>query len=317
MINGKKVILIFGGGINQLELIKAANDLNIISVVLDPASNPPGNDIADFYYQVAGNDYETTKHLVIKHEVDGIVTGQMEKPLRLMAKLAKEFGFLFNSPNITDCSLNKWLMKAAFQKNKVRCAAGVLFKKEESIVPESLENLEYPLIIKPLDAFSSQGVLKIKNFIDLKNNEKASRSFSKCSSLIVEEFLKGREFSVESLTFKGKTDIIQITEKFITPYPFTVEIGHLQPARLTISERDAIVIEVNKAINAIGINNCASHAEIILTEKGPYLVEIGARLGGDFISSHLTLASTGISMDRQAILIALGLKPDYVKQFNH
>ena len=309
--------MIFGAGINQLELIKAAKELDITSVVIDPSLNPPGQDIADFYYQVGGNDYETTKQIVIKHKVDGITTGQMEKPLRMMAALAEEFGFIFNTPEIVECSLNKWLMKETFQKHNIKCANGILFKKEDILDVKSLENLKYPLIVKPVDAFSSQGVVKINTFNELIDNEKISRSYSKNSCIIIEEFLEGREFSVESLTFKGETEIIQITEKFITPYPQTVEMAHLQPARISKVEWNAIAIEVKKAIKAVDINNCASHTEVMLTVTGPYLIEIGARLGGDFISSHLTYASTGISMDRAAIQIALGIQPDYIKGHIH
>ena len=309
--------MIFGAGINQVELIKAAKELDVISCVIDPSPNPPGKEIADFFYQVKGNDYETTKQLIIKHKIDGIITGQMEKPLRLMAILAKEFDFIFNSPKIIECSLNKWLMKEAFNKHNIKCANGILLEKEDVLDEKSLKNLKYPLIIKPVDAFSSQGVLKINTFSELIKNEKISRSYSKNSCIIIEEFLKGHEFSVESLTFRGKTEIIQITEKFITAYPQTVEVAHLQPARISKVEWDSIEIEVKKAIKAINIDNCASHTEVMITDSGTYLIEIGARLGGDFISSYLTKASTGISMDKAAIQIALGIKPEYLRKYNY
>ena len=55
----------------------------------------------------------------------------------------------------------------------------------------------------------------------------------------------------------------------------------------------------------------------MLTSNGPFMIEIGARLGGDFISSYLTKASTGVSMDKAAIQIALGMKPNLKKVYNH
>jgi len=75
-----KSILIFGAGLNQLTLIKAAKDLGVTSVVLDPSADAPGKKLADYFYCVNGKDYDRTKEIAIKHKVDGIVTTQMEKP---------------------------------------------------------------------------------------------------------------------------------------------------------------------------------------------------------------------------------------------
>lgn len=312
-----ETIMIFGGGINQLTLIEAANELQVTSVVIDPNPDAPGKNISNYFYCIAGNDYETTKEIAINHKVSGIVTSQMEKPLRLMAKLAQEFDFIFLSPEVVEKSIDKYLMKQAFIKNDVPCAKGILFKKEEKINTDKLKILSYPLIIKPKDATSSQGVFKINHFEEIERFIDVSRSFSKNREIILEEFLNGLELSVEAITFKGKTTIVQYTEKFITPFPETVEIGHLQPASLSEKDKKEIGRVVKKAINAIGIDNSASHTEVKLTKNGPKVVEIGARLGGDFIASYLVLHSCGINMDKAAIQIALGIEPDLQPKMNN
>lgn len=311
-----KSILIFGAGINQLELIREAKKLGIIAVVIDPAADPPGKAEADYYYQVDGKDYETTKAIALKHNVDGIVTGQMEKPMRLMAKLASELGYIFHSPEVVERSLNKWLMKQAFLKNSVPCAKALLFSKDDEISAESLTGFTFPLIIKPKDAFSSRGVYKLDSYSELIAHLDESRSFASDGDILIEEFLQGKEFSVESITYKGSTTIIQFTEKFITPFPNTVEIGHLQPAPLSEVEKEEVSKVVIAAIEAIGIDNSASHAEVMVTAKGVKMIEIGARLGGDFISSYLTRSSTGISMDKAAVQVALNMEPDLERKAN-
>ena len=308
--------MIFGAGINQLELIKEAKNLGVTSIVIDPSANPLGKELADFYYQIDGFDYRKTKEIALKHQVDGIVTGQMEKPLRLMAKLAQELKLIFHSPEVIENSLNKGLMKRVFIKSDIKCAKGKVYKSSDTITRESLSEFQFPLIIKPSDAFSSRGVLKVNSFKEIYLYERETRSYSTTDSIIVEEFLEGKEFSLESITFKGKTHVIQVTEKFITPYPQAVEMAHLQPARLSETERSEIKNIVKKAIQSLNIDNSASHAEVMMTSNGPYMIEIGARLGGDFISSYLTKASTGISMDKAAIKVALGLRPSFKKKYN-
>jgi biotin carboxylase len=282
----KRSILIFGAGINQLTLIKAAKKHGITSVVIDPNPEALGRSLADCFYCVAGNDYEGTKKIALKHKVNGIVTSQIEKPLRLMAQLSSELGFIFHEPDVVERSLDKWLMKKGFFSYGVPCAKGKLFKKEEKIIRAKLNHLTYPLIIKPKDATSSQGVFKINHFKEIGKHIGISRSF-----------------------------FVQFTEKFITSFPRTVEIGHLQPASLNSNQKSQIDVVVKEAIKAIGIDNSASHTEIKLTPDGPKTIEIGARLGGDFIASYLTLASTGVNMDKAAIQVALGEKPDLENRY--
>ena len=114
-----KSIMIFGAGLNQLELIREARNLGLTTIVIDPQEDPPGKSEADFFYWVDGTDYETTRTIALKHKVSGIVTGQMEKPLRLMARLAQELGFIFNSPEVTERCLDKWLMKGNFPGKRI------------------------------------------------------------------------------------------------------------------------------------------------------------------------------------------------------
>lgn len=321
----KKTILIFGAGLNQYLLVKAARDLGVTSVVLDPNPDAPGKVLADHFYVVAGNDYETTKRIALKHKVNGLATTQMEKPLRLMAKLAEEIGLPFHSPEAVERSLDKWLMKQAFLKYNVPCARGKLFHNNKEIRENDLRDFHYPLVLKPKDGTSSQGVFRIEKFEEIHKYIDITRRFSHNGEVIIEEFLEGPEYSIETITYKGQTTIVQYTEKFITPFPHTVEMGHLQPANLTPEEKEKIAKVVKDAIAAIGIDNSAAHTEIKLTPNGPKVVEIGARGGGDFISSYLTLASTGVSMDEAIIKVALGEEPDlqhktrmysYIKYFS-
>ncbi|MBN2167001.1 MAG: ATP-grasp domain-containing protein [Marinilabiliaceae bacterium] len=311
-----KTILIFGAGLNQYNLIQAAKNLGISSIVLDPNPVAPGKNIADYFYHVAGADYEMTKQIALKHHVNGLATTQMEKPLRLMAQLAQELNLLFHSKEVVERSLDKWLMKQAFAHNGVPCAKGYLLKNQNEVDKSICDKVGYPLIMKPKDATSSQGVFKVDCYEQVIKNREKTSYYSQNGEIILEEYLPGNEYSVESITYHGNTTIIQHTEKFITPFPYTVEMGHLQPAHLNIHQKNQIDRVVKAAINAIGIDNSASHAEIKLTPDGPKMVEIGARGGGDFISSNLTLASTGVNMDEAIINVALDEKPQVYQRLN-
>src|SRR5699024_4799470 len=95
-----------------------------------------------------------------------------------------------------------------------------------------------------------------------------------------------------------------ITDKITTGAPYFVEMGHLQPSELG----DKRISEIaKKAVYAMGIDRGPVHVEIMLTPSGPKLIEIGARLGGDYITSHLVSLSTGVDMVKATILDSCGM----------
>ena len=97
---------------------------------------------------------------------------------------------------------------------------------------------------------------------------------------------------------------------------FFVEDTHIEPARITQEEWTCIETEVKKAIKAIGINNCPTHTEIKLNDKGAFIIEIACRLGGDYITSDLVPLSTGVDMLENLIKVALDENIDVERKFN-
>jgi biotin carboxylase len=92
-------------------------------------------------------------------------------------------------------------------------------------------------------------------------------------------------------------------------------MGHSQQSKLTQKNINEITDLAVRAVKAIGINCGAAHVEIMLTDNGPKMIEIGARMGGDCITTHLVPLSTGIDMLKATIDIALGKKPDIEPEF--
>ncbi len=110
--------------------------------------------------------------------------------------------------------------------------------------------------------------------------------------------------------------MLAVTDKLTTGYPYFVEMGHSQPSMLP-SETVEKIKEISiRAVQAVGINNSPSHVELIVTDEGPKMVELGARLGGDCITSHLVPLSTGIDMVKASIELALGQTPYIEKRLS-
>lgn len=179
----------------------------------------------------------------------------------------------------------------------------------------AVEALRGECIVKPADNAGSRGVVLLDGKKDQSEEEllhtyEYSKSNSRNGTVMVEEFMTGAEVSVEAMTVNGETTIITITDKFITPPPYFVEIAHSEPCRLPEEIQQQIRDVALQAVKAIGLQNGPSHTEIKVTPQGPKIVELAARLGGDFITSKLVPLSTGVDMVAASVLLATGAEVD-------
>jgi len=302
-------ILIFGASFLQERIIKVASIKGFFTVVIDPDKYAPARNNADIFEVVDGKDYEKTLYLAKKYSVKGLVTAATDKPLLMMAKIAKKLDLPFPEYESVINTTRKDKLKKVLKKNGIPCADGVLINKNDDI-NTLLWEMKFPLIVKPVDNSGSRGVTLNFSIEDVKCSIRYAMQFSQAKKVLIEKYIEGPEFSVESITFNNKTKIIQITDKITTDFPYKVEIGHIQPTYLEknkIKEIHNIVIET---IRALSLDNCACHTELKLTPKGPVIIENGARLGGDFITSVLVPISTGVDIETAVIDIATRNIPD-------
>jgi len=293
-------LLIFGGGDLQVSIICNAKELGYYVIVIDPNGDAIGKSIADRFIKVAGNDFEKTLEIVKEYKVKGIVTAATDKPLLMMARIAEAMNFNFPSYRSIEDSINKALFKNVLISNGFACAKGDTFTRENLPVPD---NVDYPVIIKPTNSSGSRGVVLCETPEDFFRSVDEAFLESK-DEILIEEYLEGDEVSVEALVYNKKVRIIQITDKVITKPPYNVEIGQIQPSIYREKYLERIQDYLQKLIEVLELDNCAIHPEFIITKRGLFLIEMGPRLGGDFITSHLVPLSTGINMEKALIQIA-------------
>jgi biotin carboxylase len=303
-------ILIFGVSDLQKSLIERCKAKGLFTVGIDPDPNAKYKDLVDAFEVVNGQDYDGTLHVIEKYKISAIITAATDKTLVMMARVAETMSFPFFSIETAEHATDKYLMKQRFQQYNVPCANGFILNHIDEL---SAKSFEYPVIVKPRDNSGSRGVIYCNNDDELKNAVKEALQFTKKSNVLVEEFIDGKEYSVEGIHYKDDTYIIQVTEKITSSLPYNVEMGHIQPADLEDLEKDEIKELVSKAAKALRFENCASHTELKISAKGIKIIETSPRLGGDFISSTLTPLSTGINMEDLLIDISLGstLLPDF------
>ena len=299
----KKSVLVFGVGELQISIITRAKAMGLFVVGIDPFEDAVAKDYCDAFEVVGGQDFEGTVAVAKKYNVSAIVTAATDKPLVMMARLAKELKLPFYSKETAEWSTDKYKMKARFIEGGVPCAQGRLIHNADEA-----KDLYFPVICKPRDNSGSRGVKLCRDLQELQECIDEALQYSKLDTVLVEEFIEGREFSIEGLHYDGKSEVIQFTEKKTTEFPYNVELGHKQPANLTDEQRDAIREIVSKIGAALKFENCPSHTELKVNDRGIFVIETSPRLGGDYITSTLTPLSTGINLEDQLLHIALGEK---------
>ena len=296
-----KSILVFGCGELQKSIIGRAHKKGLFVVGIDPCADAFCKDDVDAFEVVGGQDFEGTCAVVEKYDIDAIVTAATDKPLVMMARIADKYDFPFFSVDTARWSTDKFLMKERFESGGIPHARGRLLSKLEDA-----DGLTFPVIVKPRDNSGSRGVRLCHNQEELRESFAEALDYSHLDSVLVEEFIEGPEYSIESLHHDGISEVIQFTEKKTTELPYNVELGHKQPANLTDCQKDEIRGLIARIGECLRFENCPSHTELRINGRGIFIIETSPRLGGDYITSTLVPLSTGINMEDILLSIALG-----------
>ena len=258
----------------------------------------------DKFYPISFADKNAVLEVCRHENIDGITSFSLESALPTLIYVANNLGLVTNSFECAKRLENKYTMRECFTANAISNPAYIIAKTESELFNV---NISFPCIVKPVDSGGSQGVTKVNNNEELENAFNRAIEYSRSGSVIIEQFIEGREFSVEYISHNGNHYFLQITDKVTSGEPYFIELAHHQPAQVSEELSDRIKRMVENALTALNIENSASHTEIKLDSKGDlYIIEVGARMGGDYIASDLVRLSTGYDFVKGVIDLALG-----------
>lgn len=259
----------------------------------------------DFFYSVSSVEKEQILNLCKNINIDAIASIASDVAVPTVNFVATNLNLIGNSISDSEATTNKYCMRERFKQNNISSPQFLRVNKSNSLI--SVANLNYPLIVKPVDRSGSRGVQKVSDPCELSVAVIRARKESFIDECIVEEYIEGKEVSVESISWEGRHFILAITDKETTGEPYFVEIAHHQPSMLKIEIQEKILVETNKALNVLNIKYGASHSEFKITAEGEvFVIEVGARMGGDFIGSDLVYLSTGYDFVKGVLDVALG-----------
>ena len=312
----QKKLLVLAAGILQITVIKKAKAMGYYVIAADGDPNARGFLYADKAICANITDEEVMLKIARDEGVDGVIHPCSEVSMNVMGRINDELGLAGITREQAIRATNKHLMRKAFEAGNAPSPKSILTESAEDAWNQFIA-MSTDAILKPSRNSGSRGIAKVaksefqgsegfKKFQGLYN---VALEESRDKSVLIEQFIEGPEFSIEIIVWNGKVNVLTVTDKKTTEAPHFVELGHSQPSCFSAEDVEKLKAAAVAGVKALGVNNCACHAEAKLMDGKAYLMEIGARLGGDFISTELTHLSTGIDMVAAAINCALGIEP--------
>lgn len=297
----KKKLAIIGSGRMAWIFGKNAREMGVETHCFSYDDHAIAKETVDYFHEISIKDKEHVLQACKELMIDGVVP-TTELTIPIAAYVASKMhlnGIDYGvSKVITDKVRNRNLCKSITDLHQP------WYKEVNSI--DELGELEFPVIVKPTSLGGKRGISVARNMEDLKAAFVYAQEAGPIDKILVEQFLDGgKEYSVESLSYKGQHHIIQVTEKLSSGPPHCVELGHQQPAAISDDMRNTIIAALSEGLSAIGVDNGPCHTEIKIIDGKIFLIEFNARPGGDHIAYPLTELSTGYPYIKGIIEVAL------------
>jgi biotin carboxylase len=232
-------------------------------------------------------------------KLETIIPG-FEYCVDVVAKAASGLGLPHLSVAAATSARNKFACREQLKAAGIDVPRYALMHNQSEVERAAFE-VGFPAVIKPADGGGSCLVRRVDSLDELRG---VVGNFATGlldvdhyvgAPFLLEEFLAGREFSIEGYVDRGQPHVAAVTEKQLGAAPFFVEMGHVVEAALPADEREALVTYVEQVALAIELGLGVFHAEARMTERGPVLIEINCRLGGDRIPRLVELTQ-GLSL---------------------
>jgi biotin carboxylase len=246
----------------------------------------------------------------------GVITWA-DRDVELVAQLGQALDLPAPDPESAQKARNKYLMRQGLASRPELIPRHRRVSSWEELEAASAE-IGYPAVLKPTGASGSKGIFEIASAADLRPAFEQLQRIARPESdaifrhygaeLILEEYLAGPEFSVEGWVSHGEVHVAGITDK-LTSESFHLEYQHMHPTRFSPAEQREIEAKTALVVQTLGLNHCVFHLEGKLCAGSFKLIEIAARIGGDYITSHLLPLSSGVSFYEQALRVVTGERP--------
>ncbi len=308
-----KRLLVLGAGRGQIGLYKSAVKMGIKTIAVTLPDNPPCLSLADeiCYANIANPDEVEEK--VSDLTFNGVATSCFDCGLRSLGRLCDKYSLPGYSEATAILCNDKFKMKQRLEEYGVNTAAFRQIHSEDELLDAISAIGSYPVIIKATDLAGSKGIYKAENQEEAIFGFHEAMADTKKDYLIVEKFLKGREFGAQAFVSNGKPLFVMPHGDLLYHAATAIPIGHYVPFDCTNEMSRKIEVETQKAISALGLNNCAVNIDFIEENGKVYVLELSGRAGANCLPE---LTSIHFGIDYYDLIVATAVGMDVTELWN-
>ncbi|WLR43130.1 ATP-grasp domain-containing protein [Bacillus carboniphilus] len=219
--------------------------------------------------------------------------------------------FSFNSINVNSIKVmeNKLLTREYLQNTRFSVPYSPIDNLDSWLKENPKEDRKWPIFLKSPVSTGSKDVVKIHNLGMLRKEYDSLKKKVKQKTLFVEPFIKGPQYLVEAVIFKGNVSCVAVFKQDILTKPRNIIIGYSHVVNLQTKFMQQLVQATEEIVDIFGLENGALHLEIRYSNNKWNLIEINPRISGGAMN-QMVLASTGINLVKETLKIFLEQSPD-------
>ncbi len=303
-----KKILVLGAGFLQQFIIKRAHEIGYYVLAVDGNEEAVGFQYADEYQCISITDSEACLEYAKINNVNGVITAATEYGVISCAYITEKLKLPGNKINVAKLLKDKYSVRKCLIENAIddikQCIEIDAHTNTEKI------DITFPVMVKPCEGSGSRGISRVNSEAELKQACQNAIAASGSGTAVIEDFIDGTEYGIESFVYDGNVAVLAVVRKHMTDAPFYAELGHSIPNDLPIEVENRAKKIAEKAIKALGIEIGGVNMDVLIDKNNNIcIVDIGMRMGGNLIGSHLIPVGTGIDYMGNIIRAALGDAP--------
>ncbi len=285
-----KAIIHIGASELQIESIKWAKELDLYVIVTDKNKNAVGIKFADEYYCISGDNEDELVALALKKNKEFDIVGaygNSDFALLSISKIHKALKIKGPDYDSVKLSLDKFSSKEIWIDSKISTPIAIKIKNINEL---DMENINYPIIIKPKDSCGSQGIKSVNNEKEL--TFAIEEAFHYSNEVLIENLIDGKHYDTIGVMWDNKFIPMGISNRYFTERPYHISIWGHAPTDLLKEEIDKAYRLTSNAAKALNLNFTPVKADLIYCDGKFYIIEITPRFHGDVITAK-TIPFTG------------------------
>lgn len=302
-----KKLLVIGAGFLQDYVIEKAVSMGYYTLAVDADSEAIGFTHAHKHAVINIVDEKACLEYAKQEQIDGVLTAATDYGVLTAAFIAERMRLPGLKYEVAQLIKNKYRVRKCLYEHHVDDTEQAFEVDVETDIEKLAHKLTYPVMVKPCDGSGSRGASRVNNASDLSNACQFAMNGSITHRAEIESFIDGTEYGAESLVINGEIHVLSIMKKWMTEPPYYAELGHAIPCGLPVDIEEKAKDCVTNAIKVLGINHGSVNMDMLITTEGKvYIVDIGARMGGNMIGPCIIPYGTGIDYVGAMIQNAVG-----------